>query len=267
MMIEEQNGMRGTLRHRLAIIAASSAYVFLLFGSLDVSACSSSSNPTKIGRDFVVEVFNQRKAVVGLRIELTTDPESDDEESRTVSIVTTDASGWAKFRSVGPGLYYIGIKHPAFAHSEELQVMQYPPKGSPKKITFEWPGWKPLIAQSVSGILNGHVKTARGLGPDLNQPAYSPVGGAKLTLSNTVANDVVDSRTTQESGMFDFESVPAGAYFLRIETPISNSVRWFHPNDGYVPIEVDPSAKVLNFNLFLDNAICGELGYEQRERE
>jgi hypothetical protein len=259
--------MRIARRRRLASSVGCRVFFFLVFANSNVAACSYSSNPTKIGRDFLVEVFNQRKPVVGLRIELATDPESADEESRTVSIVATDASGWAKFRSVRPGLYYIAIKHPAFGHSEELQVMQYPPKGSTKKITFEWPGWKPVIAQSASGFLNGHVRTTRGLGPDLNQPAYNPVGGAKLTLSKAVTNEVVDSQITQESGMFDFRSVPAGAYFLRVETPISIAVRWFHPHDGYVPIEVDPSAIVPNFNLFLDDAICGELGYEQRERE
>ena len=243
------------------------SFLLLIAGNLDVSACSSSPNPTKIGRDFLVGIFNQGRPVAGLQIELSTDPRSGDEESRTISIVTTDVGGLARFASVPPGPYFVGIKHPAYAYSEELQVMRHPPKGSPEKITFEWSGWKPLTTQSVSGSLNGHVRTDRGFGPDFSQPIYSTVLGAKLTLSKAVTNEIVDAQTTQESGLFTFAPVPAGFYFLRVETPLSNAVRWHYPTDGYVPIVVDPSAKFPSLNLFLDDAICGELAWEQRPRE
>jgi hypothetical protein len=221
----------------------------------------------KIGREFLVGVFNQGKPVVGIKVELSTYSPSGDEESHTVSIVTTDAEGWARFASDRPGTYYVGIKHPAYAYSEELQVMRHPPKGTTDKITFEWPGWKPLTTQSVSGSLNGHIRTERGLGPDFNQPIYSTVQGATLILAKGVTNEIVDMQTTQESGMFTFGPVPAGLYFLRVETPVSNAVGWHYPTDGYVPIVVDPSAKFPSLNLFLDDAICGELGWEQRERQ
>jgi hypothetical protein len=242
-------------------------FLLLIVGSFDVSACSSSPKPTKIGRGFLVGVFDQGRAVAGLQIELNTDPRSGDKESRSISIVTTDADGLARFASLSPGPYFLGIKHPAYAYSEALQVMCHPPKGSPEKITFEWPGWKPLTTQSVSGSWNGHVRTERGLGSDLSQPIYGPVQGAKLTLSKGVTNEIVDARTTQESGMFTFAAVAAGFYFLRVETPVSNTVRWHYPIDGYVPIVVDPSAKSPSLNLALDDAICGELAWEQRERE
>jgi hypothetical protein len=241
--------------------------LLLTAGSLDISACSSSPNPTKIGREFLVAVYNQGKPVVGLQIELSTDPQYGDNESDTISIVNTDAEGLARFAVIRPGSYFIGIKHPAFAYSEELQVMRHPPKGNTERVTFEWPGWKPLTTQSVSGSLNGHIRTERGLGPDLSQPIYSTVQGAKLTLSKAVTNEIVDAQTTQESGIFTFASVPAGFYFLRVETPVSNGVRWHYPADGYVPIAVDPSARFPSLNLFLDDAICGELAWEQRPRE
>ena len=239
--------------------AVYSLLLFLVFGSLDLSACSYSSNPTKIGCDFLVEVFNQGEPVRGLQIELSTDPGSSDEESRTVSIITTDANGWAKFASVRPGLYYIQIKHPAYAYSEEILVLRHPPKSSPEKIMFEWPGVKPLSTQSVSGLLNGHVRTERDLLSDLSHPTYSAVRGAKLTLSKAVTNEIVDWQMSQESGSFSLQPVPAGLYFLRVERPNTSEARWLYPPDGYVPIQVDPSAKFSSLNLFLDNAICGEL--------
>lgn len=242
-------------------------FLLLIVGSLDVSACSSSPNPARIGRGFLVGVFNPGRAVAGLQIELSTDPRSGDQENRSISIVTTDADGLARFGSLPPGPYFLGIKHPAYAYSEALQVMRHPPKGSPEKVTFEWPGWKPLTTQSASGSLNGHVRTERGLGPDLSQPIYGPVQGAKLTLSKGVTNEIFDARTTQESGRLTFAALAAGFYFLRVETPVSNTVRWHDPIDGYVPIVVDPSAKFPSLNVFLDDAICGELAWEQRERE
>lgn len=245
-------------RKRLATTVYS-LLLFLVFGSLDLSACSYSSFPTKIGRDFLVEVFNQGKPVQGLQIELSTDPGSGDEESRIVSIVTTDANGWAKFVSVRPRLYYIQIKHPAYGSSEELLVMRHPPKSSPENIMFEWPGVKPLSTQSVSGLLNGRVRTERELLSDLSHPTYSPVRGAKLTLSKAVTNEIVDWQMSQESGSFSLQSVPAGLYFLRVERPNTSEARWLYPPDGYVAIQVDPSAKLSSLNLFLDNAICGAL--------
>jgi hypothetical protein len=196
-------------------VAICCGFFWLTVGSLDVCACSSSPNPTKIGREFLVGVFNHGKPVVGLKVELSTYSPSGDEQSHTVSIVTTDAEGWARFASDRPGTYYVGIKHPAYAYSEELQVMRHPPKGTTDKITFEWPGWKALTTQSVSGSLNGHIRTERGLGPDFNQPIYSTVQGAKLTLAKAVTNEIIDMQTTQESGMFTFGPVPAGFYFLR----------------------------------------------------
>jgi hypothetical protein len=242
-------------------------FLLLIVGSLDVSAGSSSPNPRKIGRDLLVGVLNPGRPVAGLQIERSTDPRSGDQESRTISIVTTDADGLARFASVPPGPYFRGIEHPAYAYSEELQVMRHPPKGSQEKVTFEWPGWTPLATQSVSGSLNRHVRTERGLGRDLSPPIYGPVQGAKLTLAKGVTNEIIDAQTTQESGRFTLAAAAAVFYFLRVDTPVSNTVRRHSPIQGYVPIVVDPSAKFLSLNLFLDDPIGGELAREQRARE
>jgi hypothetical protein len=243
-------------------------FLLLMVGSLDVSAGSSSPNPRKIGRDLLVGVFNQGRPVAGLQIERSTDPRSGDQESRAISIVTTDADGLARFASVPPGPYFRGIKHPAYAYSEELQVMRHPPKGSQEKVTFEWPGGTPLTTQSVSGSLNGHVGTERGLGRDLSPPIYGPVQGAKLTLAKGVTNEIVDAQATQESGRFTFAAVAAGFCFLRVDTPVSNNVRWHSPIQGYVPIVVDPSAKFLSLNLFLDDgSVANSRGNNAQEND
>ena len=252
---------------RRSVVAAWCCRV-LLFAVATSSgfACSTSATPTEIGRHFRVEVTNQGKAVEGLQIGLDTYPRGI-EKSQTLSILRTNANGVAEFQKVHPGLYFIAIKHPAYGYSSVMRVMRHPPKGSAESVSFDWPGWKPLTAQSVSGLLNGHVGTDRGLAKDLAQPAYSPVQGAKITLSKFATNEALESQTTSVSGMFTFSAVPAGEYFLRIETPVSDSVRWLYPHDGYVPIMVDPSATFASLSLFLDDAICGELAYEQRPKE
>jgi hypothetical protein len=247
---------------RLCSTAVCCAVVVLLLGGSTLFACSYSSFPTKVGRDFTVQVFDRGNPVIGLQIELTTDPRSG--QGRTVQVAKTGANGSVGFAKIRNGLYYIGIKHPAYAYSEELQVVRHPPSDSPKTITFEWPGWKPLLTQTVAGVVTGRARTDRGLGPDLAKPVYGQVSGANITLSKAVSNELVDSRTTEESGKYDFGDVPPGLYFLRVETRTRGGAHWF-PSDGYVPVEVDPSAKFRDLNLVLDNAICGELAWGRRE--
>jgi hypothetical protein len=257
--------LKGCTRWR--ITARWAAFAFVLFCSNpNVLACSDASNPTKISRNFTVEVFVRGKPVEGLQIELSTDPKSGVEQSRSVSIRRTDANGLARFRAVQSKLYFIAIKHPAFAYSLELRVMHHPPKGSKNIVSFEWPGWKPLATQTISGVLDGRARTNRPLMVDLTTKAvYRVVPGATLTLSKAVSNEVVSSQTTDESGKFGFKNPPPGLYFLRIETPVLNPPRWLYPHDGYVPIEVDPSAKDATVNLALDDAICGELAWGRPE--
>jgi hypothetical protein len=241
--------------------------LLLLSGNVFLDACSQSLLPTKSGREFLVEVMDRGKPVGGLQIELSTDPGSGDAENRSVSTIRTDANGRARFANVPPGLYYIGIKHPAFGSSIEIEVVRVPPKGSLKKITFEWPGVKPISVQSLSGLLNGHVRTDRGLGADLLHPSYRPVEAAKLTLLNAISNEVLNFQITQKAGLLNFQSVPDGLYLLRIESTKTSSTRWSFPSDGYVPIEINSSAKLSSLNLLLDQAICGELGFENREEK
>jgi hypothetical protein len=239
--------------------------VLVFLGSVFVEACSQSSFPTKIGREFVVEVADRGNPVVGLQIELSTDPGSGPGQSHPVSLVRTDGNGWARFIGIPPRLYYVGIRHPAFAYSIEIKVMRVPPKGSDQRIAFEWPGVKPLSVQSVSGVLNGHARTSRGLGPDSLHPIHLPVPGARLTLSVAISNEAIDSQITDQAGMFSFQALPVGLYFLRVESTNTASVRWFYPNDGYIPIEIDSAARLASLNVLLDQAICGELGFENRE--
>ena len=248
--------MRVTIT-KWAIILAGSCFLIFFGACRSIFACETTSIPTKVGRTIRVEVADRGKPVAGLPIELSTFG-----RNRSVAMVRTDASGYAQFKNIHPGLYFVGVKHPAFHYSEEIQVLRHPPDGTESTISFEWPGFTPLSIQDVSGFVRGRARTSRPLSVDMtSEPIYGRVAGAKLTLSKAVSNETVRSVITGEAGDFDFGDVPPGLYFLRVETPVTKPVRWLYPVDGYVPLEMDPSAKLKQLDLVLDNAICGELAW------
>lgn len=238
-------------------------WLFINAVSADVKACSYSSNPTNIGQSFVVSVNDRGRPVEGLEIELTMESRKVD---RTIAVLKTDVEGRVEFKRIRAGLYFVGIKHPAFGHSEEIRVMPHPPKGSPNGFTFEWPGWKPLSASAMSGSVMGSARTDRGILLDTTQPVFTRVTGAKLTLLKAVSDETLETQVTSESGSFEFHPVPPGLYLLRVETPVLEPPRWTYPRDGYVPVEVDSAATFDSLDIVLDNAICGELGWSRYEK-
>jgi hypothetical protein len=226
-------------------------------------ACSYSSNPTKVGRNFSILVLHEHKPVPGLQIELSTDPKAD-VESHPVSTVTTNEAGLSEFLNVKPGPYYISIKHIAFALSIEIVVDGRDTKPRAEKITFEWPGTKAISTRSVSGLLNAAIRTGNPLN-DLAYPTFGPLGGAKLTLMHAVSGETIESQTASESGAFGFQWVPVGLYLLQVEMA-ENASGHYRAEDGYVPIEIDSSANASAIDLYLYPGICGSLGYENRQR-
>jgi hypothetical protein len=226
------------------------------------SACSYSSNPTKVGRNFSALVLHQNEPLSGLQIELSTDPKESG-DSRPVLTITTNESGLSEFTSIKPGPYYISIKHVAFVQQIEIVVDSRRTKARAEKIAFEWPGETPLSARSISGLLNAVVQTGSPLN-DQAHPAFGPFAGATLTLMHAVSGEVIESQTASESGAFGFQWVPAGLYMLQVRKEENASSR-YRVEDGYVPIEVDPSANASTINLYLYQGMCGSLGYENRQ--
>jgi hypothetical protein len=226
------------------------------------SACSYSSNPTKIGRNFSVLVLHENRPVRALQIELNTDPKAD-VESHPVSTFTTNEAGLSEFTNVKPGPYYISIKHVAFAQSIEIVADSRRTKTRVEKITFDWPGTEAISARSVSGLLNAVIRTENPLN-DQAHPTFGPLAGAELTLSHAVSGEIIESQMSSESGAFGFQWVPAGLYMLQVEFA-GDETRRFRAEDGYVPIEIDTSANASTINLFLYPGICGSLGFENRQ--
>jgi hypothetical protein len=241
--------------------AMSIGYCCILFlaGEL-ANACSESSMPTEVSPSFSVQILNEGEAIAGLKIELSTEPKGD-QESRTVLILVSDSKGWATFRAVEPGLYFVGIKHAAFSSSEEILVKTHPSKNATEKLTLEWPGVEPLKVQSLSGFLDGPVSSGQPL-EDQVHPRYGPLGDVRLTLSDAISEELLESQVSSASGAFGFRPLAAGLYFLDIEPQNNQGTRY---SMGFVPIEIDPSAKASILNLQVFHAICGSLGYVNRD--
>ena len=234
--------------------------LFLFLTGELADACSESSTPTEVSPSFSVQILNEGEAIAGLKIALSTEPKGD-QESRTVLILQSDSSGQATFRAIKPGLYFVGTKHSAFSPSEEILVKMHPSKSATKKITLEWPGVEPLKVQSLSGFLDGPVSSGQPL-EDQVHPRYGPLGDVRLALSNAISEKLIESQVSSASGAFGFRPLAAGLYFLNIQPQNNQGTRY---SMGFVPIEIDPSAKASILNLQVFHAICGSLGYVNRD--
>jgi hypothetical protein len=221
-------------------------------------ACTVSSDPTKVGRNFSVQVVYKSKPLAGLQIELRNDP-SGDRESHSLRTFATNDRGITKFTNVKPGPYFLGIKHAAFPQSIEIIVGDNRTKVETETITFEWPSANPISVQFVSGLINAALRTENPLN-DLAHPTYGAVSEARLTLYRAVSGDLIESQTASASGAFAFQPLPAGLYLLKVE----ESSHRYRDVNGYIPIDVGPDAKDATLNVFLFPGICGDLGFENK---
>lgn len=234
---------------------------FVLGIAATASACSVSSEATKVGRNFLVHVVYKGKPLAGVQIELSSDP-SGHQESRSLLTIATNDGGNAKFRSVKPGPYFVGIKHTAFPQSIEIVVDNRRTKVQTERITFEWPGVNPISVRFVSGLISAALRTGNPLN-DQAYPTYGALSEAQLTLYRAPSGDLIETQTASVSGAFGFQPVPAGLYMLKVEVG-ENSTRHYQNVKGYIPIDVDPDAKEPSLNVFLFPGICGDLGFDNK---
>jgi hypothetical protein len=243
-----------------AIITRRYCILFLFLAGELANACSMSPMPTEVSPSFSVQISDDGRAIAGLKIELSTEARGD-QEGQTVSILVSDSRGQATFKAIKPGVYFIAIKHPAFSPSEEILVKTHPCKSAAKTITLEWPGVDPLKIQSLSGFLDGPISSGDPL-EDMLHPRSGPLGDVKLTLSSAISEELIESQLSSPSGAFGFRPLTAGLYYLEIEPKNHQGNRY---SMGFVPIEIDASAKAPMLNLQVFHAICGSLGYANND--
>ena len=240
------------------------ALTSLLVAHSDSVACSYSANRIEVGASFSLRVMNGSNPVVGLRIELSTDPKEPDKDSESILILKTNENGVTTFTDVKPGTYFVGIKNRAFPYSKEILVRDDTSKKTSERIEFDWPGVEVLSVQSAAGLLNGQLRIDNPINDQIH-PVYGAIPNAKLTLSEAASGAVIETRTASESGAFEFHPLPDGLYLLFVELSYSDLQHYRSAGQGYIPIEIDRRGKANSLNLFLSPGICGSLGYENRE--
>ena len=254
--------MKSSVKRPLPRIAAFCSLV-LFFLDIMAFACSESSIPITVRRDFVVRVVNSGQAFSDVPIELSTVPASPNEDSRTIVTASTHHDGTVSFAGIKPGHYFVAIRSVAFPDSKTVWVASHSSSPATSEIIFEWPRVKPLSAQSPSGLVNAQLRTGKPL-EDLTHQIFEPLGDAKLTLLQPASGKVIEFHKASESGSFSFHPVPAGLYFLRLEMPTASGVRYYS-SDGYIPIRIDPLARSPLLTLSVYQGVCDSLRYKQEE--
>ena len=241
------------------------ALFFIAVSLRPLSACSIAVTSFEVTDHFVVDVFNRGERVPGLVIELRAFSKRADNriDERVVLTRTTDEHGEAAFTAIRSGNYTVTIKHEAFPKLADVFVKKHASKSAESRITFEWPASQILHVKSVSGLLNGQIKTEMHL-YDKAHHVFQPLTYAKMTLLDAVSGQVIESQTASESGAFGFRTSSEGLYILRVELPPQGTANYRDIN-GYIPIEIAPAADVTNLNLFLSQGLCGSVAYQNGE--
>jgi hypothetical protein len=143
----------------------------------------------------------------------------------------------------------------------------YDPKEMGRNFSVQ-PGMEIGSVQSASSWLNGQLRTDHALAlndKDQVHPVFGPSKAARLTGQPTASEESVESQEASQSGAFEFRAVSAGPYLLRVEAPGDAAIRRLG-FDGYVPIEIDPSAKASTLDLFLFPGVCISLAHRTGEK-
>jgi hypothetical protein len=139
----------------------------------------------------------------------------------------------------------------------------YEPKGMGRNFPVR-PGLEMASVQSVSSLLNGQLTTDHALNDEVH-PVFGRSNAAQLTVQHTAPEEIVESQQAGQLGALGFRAVFAGLYLLHVEAPGDAVVRRLG-FDGYVPIEIDPSAKASTLNHFLFPGVCISVAYRTGEK-
>ena len=186
-----------------------------------------------VGPNFRVKVEDRSLPVKGLRVDI----------GGGIRAVT-DKNGFAVFRRVRPGSYYLHVPlDDGISNSPILDVKQ----DGPAEVTvpIRWPSVAPILVRSLKGTIRR-----------LDNPPGQPPTIRALDLFEGVSGRFVKSEKTTETGEFSFEPVSPGLYFLSLKPS---------GHDGQIAIVVDAGAALDHLDLDLGWTSCG-LYYTDRNK-
>jgi hypothetical protein len=255
---------RVKIAHRKRVTWAASVVCFLVvvLATSSSSACTYSYDPKEVNRKFSVEITDHGRGIADLHLEVY-ESMSLSGNSKPALEAITDGHGVASFKLARPGAYRISIKNIELSPDEEIVLKRTPSTGALKKIAIQLPDNHVLSVRSISGSIHGQVM-ADNLANSTDPLPIDFALGVKLTLIRARSEEIVESHLASESGSFSFSALPDGLYFLHLEAP-AHAATHRRALDGYIPITIDPSAKVPNLNLYTFPGICTSLAYRNRD--
>jgi hypothetical protein len=226
------------------------------------SACTYSYDPKEVNREFSVEITDHGRGIADLHLEVYESMSLTGNSKPPLEAVTDD-HGIASFKLAGPGAYRISIENIELSPDEEIILKRTPSTSALQKIVIQLPDNEILSVRSISGSIHGQVMSDN----FANSTDPLPIDfalGVKLTLIRARSEKIIESHLASESGSFSFSALPDGLYFLHLEAP-ADAATHRRVLDGYIPIAIDPSAKVPNLNLFTSPGICTSLAYRNED--
>jgi hypothetical protein len=237
--------------------AASVAYFVIVLATSSSWACTYSYDPKEVARGFFVEITDHGKGIADLHVQVHESGVSS-ENSKLALDAITDDHGIASFHLAHPGAFRISIKDIELTPDEEITLNKTPSKSALVKIVIELPQGV-LSVRSISGSIHGQVRTDN-LANYGESPLIDLSPAVKLTLIRARSEKIVESHVANESGSFSFSALPGGLYLLHVEAP-ADPVTHGRAVDGYIPIAIDPFAKVSSLDLHTSPGTCVPFAY------
>jgi protocatechuate 3,4-dioxygenase beta subunit len=177
-------------------------------------ACTIVYPTFQVGTDFLVAVEDHGRPVKGLRVRIGGETSAE-----------TDENGFATFRKIKPGPYFLTADHDAgMLNGVNVEVKP----GSPSNVIvrLQWPGSAPIPVRSMKGTIRSHSRSS-------------------LELLEAKSGRLLKSMETGNNGEFNFEGVRPGLYFLRLIP------------SGLIAVTIDQAAPSDHLDLDLGWTSCG----------
>jgi hypothetical protein len=208
-------------------------FCFLLAWSGDLSkACVIADQVFYVLPDFSVEVHDW-KGRPAAEVAVVLSPERDWKLQVQTLTVVTDTKGIAAFRNVPLANFGVSVGG-EIAYYPRLEVVD-PLARAPvvHTVPLRWPISEVVSSRTLSGRLEGRFKPYR------------------LALFDAASGKLLQGPITSETGVFDFDEVNPGLYFLRVSVPLPRE------QQGDVAVEISQGSANRSLQLSVAFSDCG----------
>ena len=183
----------------------------------NASACSDVAcvgRGLEMRRDFIVAIFNDRRPLEGVTVEIT---RYGNGEPAPVFSVLTNTKGKAHLVGLPPGDYWLNAQLLGITAAYYCFLVDSTPSRKAKRaVKYQWGDWATATARVAGTLVD--CQHAKGNNPVLNlvQCTPVPVVAARVKLTNPTTGATFTT-LSNGNGSFAFASIPGGKYVLHVE--------------------------------------------------